>query len=153
MVSMGCGGTGCYNHVSFAAHTFGLKALHFKQLSHSNSSYLASYTFTLLEKICSCIVSCGSSPSLYYGFAVWGEMCWLRLWDSWLLLLYYILCTLILIWLWLNFIHDVVYNGLWYRNSVNVTHSWLTLAILCCLRRRDVFPVLATVASSKGRGE
>jgi len=53
----------------------------------------------------------------------------------------------------MNFIHDVVYNGLWYRNSDNVTHSWLTLATLCCLRRRNVCPVLATVASLKGRGE
>jgi len=43
-------------------------------------------------------------------------------------------------------IHDGVYNGLLYINGDNVTYSWLTLAILCCLRRRYVCPVLATVA-------
>jgi len=29
------------------------------------------------------------------------------------------------------------------------TETWLTLAILCCLGRRYVFPILATVASLK----
>jgi len=33
------------------------------------------------------------------------------------------------------------------------TETCLTLAILCCRRRRYVCTVLATVASSKGRGE
>jgi len=51
-----------------------------------------------------------------------------------------------------NCIHDVVYNGLclWYRNSGNVTHSlWLYLLS----QKTIICPVLATVASSKGRGE